>query len=275
MTCRVCGGSTEVSGWNGATCVSCASISVVTPPSAERLAECYASYSDYHGGGRRHGARERQKKYAITYLSVVKRFAPDNSTLLDIGSANNPFPNYAAETGYRVTVLDYVRPEGLHSAIAFVQGVAVPTERLRERFEVVTAFAMLEHCSDPKTTSTALASYCRPGGTIVIMTPLVGDFWERHSAAHSCWFFPPEHLHLYSKVGIAKLFLEVGCKMIHFRRFEISRLRWFARYGIAAVEGTAGSILRSVAPQLWCRRRAQKKSISQQMAVYVFTKVVV
>lgn len=256
--------------WGADVCSECHSIFASMLPGQEELDRFYAQFNPtYSGGGRKRGSVDRQKRYAYRYLSCVRRYR-QSGNLLDVGSSNNPFPNYAATAGFRVTVLDHVRPICLSSEIEFIKGVADSNPHLEGRFDVVTAFAVLEHFRDLLGSVRALASYARPGGVIILTTPLVGDLLERNASGWTRWFYPPEHLHLVSAAGLIRLFQRCGCALIEQSRFELDLLRWGARYGIAAVEGLAGLMTRTVSPKLWNRLRDYRQAASQQIGLYVF-----
>lgn len=252
----------------------CHSVCASALPGADELDAFYKAFNlDYSGGGRRSGAAERQMRYARRYLSSVLRHCR-SGCLIDVGSSTNPFPNLAAKFGFAVTVLDRIRPVELDPAIQFVQGMAEESQLLRERFDVVTAFAVLEHFRLLKESIAAIVSYAKPGGFIVITTPLVGEGLERNSPGHTRWFCPPEHLHLVSPRGIRELFETCGCHVREQARFELDPLRWAFRYGCAAVEGAAGAVLRTVMPGAWRNLRDRRNAVSQQIALYVFQKEV-
>ena len=108
--------------WGADVCSGCHSISVSMLPGQEELDRFYAQYNlTYSGGGRKRGSVDRQDRYAKKYLSCVRRYRGCGK-LLDVGSSNNPFPNYAATAGFSVTVLDHVRPSHLSSEIEFING---------------------------------------------------------------------------------------------------------------------------------------------------------
>ena len=110
--------------WGADICLGCHSIFASILPSREELERFYAQYNlTYTGGGRKRGSVDRQKRYAYQYLSCVRRYR-ERGNLLDVGSSNNPFPNYAASAGFRVTVLDHVRPSRLSSETEFIKGTA-------------------------------------------------------------------------------------------------------------------------------------------------------
>ena len=239
-------------------------------PSQKELDRFYAQFNlTYSGGGRKRGSVDRQKRYAYQYLSCVRRYR-ERGNLLDVGSSTNPFPNYAAAAGFRVTVLDHVRPSHLSSEIEFIKGTADAKPQLEGRFDVVTAFAVLEHFLDLLGSVKAIASYAAPGGVIILTTPLVGDLLERNAPGRTRWFCPPEHLHLVSAAGMMRLFEHCGCVLVKHSRFELDPVRWGARYGIASVEGLAGLMLRAVSPTLWNRLRDDRQAVSQQIGLYVF-----
>jgi len=270
--CDICGAPACSAPWGADVCTGCGSVSASTLPSVEELRTFYAKFNvEYSGGGRQRGAADRQIRYARAYLALVRRFR-QRGRLIDIGPSTNPFPNYAAEAGYQVTVVDYMRPVGLDPRIEFVQGTAEARPELSSRFDVVTAFAMIEHCSDPGEAAAALASCCVSGSIVLVMTPLVGDFFERNAPGRTRWFCPPEHLHLVSRAGMQRLFQTAGCNLVHCRRFELNGIRWAARYGLAAAEGVAGMALRRVVPGLWRGSRNKRFALGQQMALYVFRK---
>jgi len=272
ITCRICGGSAFAADWGGATCSECNSVSVLACPTREELQTFYETFNKtYYGGGRERGSKERQRRYAMAYLAAVGRHTHPG-TLLDVGSSTSPFPDAAAAAGYRVTSLDFVRPPTLRDDVAFIQGEATPRPELRAGFETVTCFAVIEHSTAPRELASALVSYCRPSGVIVLTTPLVGDYWERNTAGRSAWFGPPEHLHLVSRRGMELLFCGAGCELVDYRRLELSTPRWVARYGIAAVEGLCGALMRAATPSRWLARRNKHVAHAAPIALYVFRK---
>jgi len=117
MLCRICNSPTKLVPLGGASCERCGSICAVTLPSTETLNSYYEKfYVNYHGGGRENKADNRQKRYAKKYLDIVNQYSTGKD-IIDIGSSTNPFPNYALNQGYNVTVLDYLKPKNLSSNI--------------------------------------------------------------------------------------------------------------------------------------------------------------
>ncbi len=179
------------------------------------------------GGGRASSEGGRLGRYAARYLSTVQGVRTAGS-LIDVGTSRSPFPNLAAKAGYQVTVADWVRPATLDAGIGFVSA-SLDDEKMAatiaRTFDVVTAFAVIEHCRFPLHAAKNLAGICAPGGLVILTTPLAGTYFERQAAGFSGWYYPPEHLHIFSRLGMTRLFRSVGCDLVHFERFELNSLR--------------------------------------------------
>ena len=142
--CRFCSGETLPYMKNGSFCHSCSSVLVDKSPSLSELALFYDSFQDdYHGGGTKSNALGRQLKWAMKYLELSKRYSKGD-TLIDVGSANNPFPNIASEF-YNVTCLELKKPKSLSKKVCFEQGSLIDDLKEFKQFDVVTCWAVLEH----------------------------------------------------------------------------------------------------------------------------------
>lgn len=273
--CRICGAAGSLRPWGGITCPACHSVSVESLPTAEELAAFYETFNAaYHGGGRREGAEARQRRYAEAYRAEIRRYATAGS-VLDIGPSTNPLPNLLAEDGFDVAVADFVRPPALDARVRFVGASLDDGETLRGelgvgRFDVVSNFAVIEHCRDPRGAARTMADLARPGAHLVLTTPEIGRGADRSFAGRSRWFCPPEHLHLVSKEGMARIFADAGCDLVQARRFELNPLRWLARYGLLEAEGAWGRLTRLVAPARWRRARDEREARGQGIALFVF-----
>ena len=204
--CIFCRGHVSLHPW-GAECMQCGSIQALTRPSAEDLAKFYAGFLEtYHGGGRSRGAQRRQGQWAEAYLRAVKRYS-SGRTLLDVGPANNPFPLLASDSGFTVSVLDFRKPANLPDPIEFIPGslndVNLPTTK---QFDIVTAWAVLEHCLQPLHAAQMLVEFCKPGGFIAITTPRVESLCSKYGAGRSPWLYPPEHLQVPTSRAVIDVF---------------------------------------------------------------------
>jgi len=255
-------------------CPSCYSVFALNLPSEEELAAYYFDFNeDYHGGGRSKEAKKRQLRYAKKYLKIVERFSTAGS-LIDIGSSNNPFPDIAHEKGYQVTVVDYVRPKELHPDITFIGSNIENLTDFSQKFDTVTAFAIIEHSKDPLSAISNLTKLCKANGIIIIYIPEIGQFSDNYSLGTSGWLYPPEHLNLLSKKALIKLMEQNQCKSIYYEKFELNSFRFMIRYGIGILEGTIGYFTKNLFGQsIWYKIRQTRKSKFAGLSMFVFQKL--
>ena len=273
LTCRSCGHPIEARPWGGGECSACGSVSVAVVPSADELSQFYAAFNQtYHGGGRSGGVN--LQRYAQRYLDVLRRYSR-SGRLIDVGCSRSPFPNMAARDGFEVTAMDYVLPEGLDQRVTFLTGSLEDEAILANHtasFDVVTAWAVLEHVPDPGRAARILAGLCRPGGVICLSTAEIGTLLTRYSIGRSGWFKPPMHLHLVAPSAMGPLFQDHGCTLIRWGRLELSPLRYLARYGIGVVEAFLGAPVKALVPSTWQRLRDSKVHRFRGISYFVLKK---
>lgn len=245
-----------------------------TLPSHGEIAAFYATYNDNYTGGGSSGGTNLER-YAQRYLELVHRHAARSGRLIDVGSSNNPFPTLAAASGFKTTVMDFVRPRNLSSQVKFVAGnvnerSAASVER--NSFDIVTCWAVLEHLPDPRLSASVLADLCCPGGTLLLSTPEIGTALTRYSLGRSPWFYPPEHLCLVSPTAVRKLFEPLGCVMQAVSRLELNPMRYAARYGIGLAEAAIGLPVKVLSPTLWQRIRDSRLHAFQGISTFVLKK---
>lgn len=240
-------------------------------PSREVIAEFYAKYNEsYSGGGTSDG--KNQSRYADRYLRLLERLGR-GSTLIDVGSATNPFPNFALSAGKKVVVLDFSRPSMLSDDVVFVEGSLNEPDVLSgssEYFDNVSAWAVMEHLPDPKSSALVLVRLCKPGGRIFLSMPEAGTRLTRYSIGRSRWFYPPEHLTLTSPVAVRRLFGELGCRLIEEGRMELSPVRYVVRYGIGVAEACIGFCFQKISPGRWDKLRSERQHYFQGIVYFVF-----
>lgn len=245
-----------------------------TLPSHSEIAAFYATYKDNYTGAGSSGGTNLER-YALRYLELVQRHAAQSGRLIDVGGSNSPFPNLAAASGFKTTVMDFVRPRSLSGRVNFVAGnfnERSTADLEQNSFDIVTCWAVLEHLPDPRLSASVLADLCRPGGTLLLSTPEIGTALTRYSLGRSPWFYPPEHLCLVSPAAVKKLFEPLGCVMQTASRLEPKPLRYAARYGIGLAEAAIGLPVKVLGPALWQRIRDSRLHSFQGMSTFVLKK---
>lgn len=247
--------------------MGCGSVNVTKLPGEQELSRFYSDYVNTYCGGGGH-----LKQYGRKYLQLLQKHTTAGR-LLDVGSSNNPFPSFAQHAGFSVHVLDYVRPPDLDPAVKFVRGSLSSRNAnllFEEAFDVVSAWAVLEHVPDPSDAIKGLAMLVKPGGICLVLVPEQGTRLTELAAGRSRWFYPPEHLHLPSPRGLERVFADHGLQVCQRGRFELNAMRYAARYGIGLVEAIAGALLRASVPSVWLRLRDQRRQLFAGMVFFVF-----
>jgi SAM-dependent methyltransferase len=81
-------------------------------------------------------------------------------------------------------------------------------------FQAITFHHSFEHVPDPEATMVAAARHLRPGGVVLIRTPVMGTwFWERFGTA---WWEldPPRHLWLHTQGSLERIALAAGLSLV-------------------------------------------------------------
>jgi 2-polyprenyl-3-methyl-5-hydroxy-6-metoxy-1,4-benzoquinol methylase len=275
--CNYCGGSLQIQNWGAMVCDNCNSVAVIEPPTVKELANYYASFlRTYSGGGRSKGSKKRQHKWAEAYLKVVIQYSAEGKDLIDIGPANNPFPILAENHGFKVSVMDFSHPKSLPKSISFIKGSLNSNSKFLlnhfEQYDVVTAWAVIEHCLDIQMAFDTLVQFCKPGGIIILTTPEIGTISEKFGAGRTSWFYPPEHIYLISRKAIKVLFKSRGCEEMLSKKFEYNILRWLLRYGLIVAEGLIGYVLKKIWKDKWVALRSTRLTRSSGITLCVYRK---
>jgi SAM-dependent methyltransferase len=139
--------------------------------------------------------------------------------LLDVGCGSGRFLFEAARRGYIVTGLDFNR-EAIEAArrrfglTDLHQGSLEDFVRARpeDRFDVVTAFEVLEHLENPKQFFAQVCDLLRSGGYLGLSTPY-RDRWPR-TISTQIWDRPPHHLTRWSKPALATALSDAGFRAV-------------------------------------------------------------
>ena len=137
-------------------------------------------------------------------ISLLKRYTGDlrKKKLLEIGSGLGAF-NVIARAEYDIdawgvepscegyggsfeTSVELLQENGLSTEkILSAVGESLPFES--DTFDVVFSTNVLEHVLDPEKVIREAIRVCKPGGTIQIVTPNYGSFYDGH---YACFYFP-------------------------------------------------------------------------------------
>ncbi len=238
-SCPVCGlpGPAPVAGEaNGYVLRLCPQCDVTyADPMRGPGAKWYEEHSDY-------------LKFLLLDLDVLnwnhRQFLRDlprrGGRLLDVGCGSGRFLARAASLGYTVTGCDFnpvaVRTARERYGLSDVHHASLEEFRLRQperRFDVVTAFEVLEHTDDPAGFLAQIVDLLDAGGMVAVSVPF-RDRWPRFGV-DSPWDLPPHHLTRWSKRAIHEALRRAGLDTVELRTgWMIGEELWlkYVRFGM-------------------------------------------
>jgi len=172
-----------------------------------------ASYLDheYASGAYRRYAEARDLKIATARRRIarIQSFAP-RRRLLDVGCSCGFFLEAASDGGFDISgvelssaAISLARPD-IRARIV-CGDVNVLLGKSDRRFDVVTAFDIIEHTHDPARFLREIRAILEPGGLLVVSTPDTGHVLRRLMGRSWPMLQPLQHTVLFSRQGMAQL----------------------------------------------------------------------
>ena len=126
--------------------------------------------------------------------------------ILDYGCGAGAFVEFLKERGYQNT-------------FGYDAFIAAYTDRqvLRERFDVVVSYDVIEHVDDPRQFLSELRDLARPQGLIVVGTPNADHLSVRGNSP-DIELSQPYHRHILSRKTLLDLGRKMGLRPVHFAR---------------------------------------------------------
>lgn len=184
-------------------------------------------------------SKGRELANVIPYESFFARIKPsENKRLLDVGCGVGLFCHGAQAHGWVVKGIDVAsRPIEIGKQWATFEMEVSTLELLHERsetFDVITAFEVLEHLSDPLQFLTSARQLLNPQGQIFCTVPN-WDSQEVQTAKQKDWL-PPIHLLYFTQLALGNLGESTGLKTVtgitwtgkHPQK-RVTQIRWLRR----------------------------------------------
>lgn len=209
-------------------CRTCGLVSVRAMPSPSDLHAVYGEayfrsarsaetgYDDYEAD------RYCIVRTANRRLDAIEKYVPARGRLLDVGCALGFFVEAAEHRGWVAEGVDisahavaYARDElGLKAQTGTLH--TVPFEP--ETFDVVTAWDVVEHVTDPVEELRIMRRLLRPGGLVVLSTPDIGSRVARLTGSRWMGFkLAEEHLVYFDRDTAEKALAHAGFEMVEMR----------------------------------------------------------
>ncbi len=200
-------------------CRRCDVAYVCDPPPPQDLANAYhvASYD----------SSEEADDAAATYIRAIHSvlaLLPRHDSALEIGTGTGAFLGLLADSGNFRAVVG-VEPSSAAIAAApehrrawIRQGVFDERAFPPQSFDLVCCFMTMEHVTDPKGIATSVRGLLRDGGAFVTVTHDYRSVINRILGKRSP-IIDIEHMQLFSRRSIARLFAETGYRKIQANPF--------------------------------------------------------
>jgi 2-polyprenyl-3-methyl-5-hydroxy-6-metoxy-1,4-benzoquinol methylase len=219
-------------------CESCQTLVVKTWPPAEQF-DVVHDESDFYGRsyyeshviqdyglpslGER--ARNDLNERCMHWMRTVLKYRLPPARTLELGSAHGGFVALMRWAGFDASGLE-ISPWLVEYAKSTF-GVPMLTGPVEKQniepgsLDLILHFDVLEHLPDPRATMRRCMELLKPDGLMILQTPCfpAGRTYEemvRNKDRFLEQLKPAEHLHLFNRASIARLFSEVGAPFLHF-----------------------------------------------------------
>ena len=155
-------------------------------------------------------------------VRITKLAHPPPATLLDVGAGRGRFVLAAERVGYATQGIE---PAGARVHEAASQGARVRQAGIedadvrRNSYDIATLWHVLEHVDDPARALGQVASWVRPGGTVVVAVPNLSSWQARIGGTR--WFHldVPRHRTHFTRTGLLSLVDAVGLVVVREHHF--------------------------------------------------------
>lgn len=133
---------------------------------------------------------------------------PDGGRVLDVGCGEGGFRHYVPRATYTGLDPNFAAEDATGTILD--ETVDAHGRRVGPIYDVVCAFQVLEHVSDPLRFAKAMAACVKPGGLVLIGTP----FWPSPitTVPNLVLNAPPHHLTWWTQNALEVLAREIGCR---------------------------------------------------------------
>lgn len=205
MTCVLCGATRFSRIHNLGKCITCGLVQVVPMPSVKDIAALY--HEDIEHFEPYIAQIPVHREYFRKKIQEIKK----RGVLLDIGCAMGVLLEEAKRIGYRVQGIDISK-----DAVAYCRkkGLRVSQIWPTSKFDVITAFEIIEHERDPLGMIKRVHTLLKKRGLAVLTTPNHNSFWRKIMGKWWVGYHHPEHLTFWSPTSLTFLMKKAGFKNI-------------------------------------------------------------
>ena len=151
-------------------------------------------------------------------LSILRRTGKRNPRILDVGCSCGVFMRCLKDLGYGNVQGIEINPQAAEAGSneLGVPIISSPVESLpdSEKFDLILAFALLEHVQDPKALLGMLKNRLEKGGSVFFIVPNFSSLLRSVMGKKWLWYMPPLHLHHFTIQSMQKMIVARGFKIL-------------------------------------------------------------
>ena len=167
-------------------------------------------------------------------LRLIKRYAKNSRSLLDVGAGTGDLLVSAREAGF---IAEGVEPNFHARELALKKGIHLKAELDHQnKFRIITLWHVLEHLKEPKEQIKQIKDLLEDEGTLFIAVPNFNSYDANYYKEYWAGYDVPRHVWHFSKSAIKKLFEDQQMKLVKtkpmpFDAFYISLLSEKYKHG--------------------------------------------
>ena len=166
-------------------------------------------------------------------------FVSGSDTVLDVGCGAGDFSNSIECKSYRgIELSEYAVSQAINNGIDVSCETMTSLINRGESYDVVSAFQVIEHVTDPKTFLHEALSLVRPGGSLIISWPSVNSYLSIMENAPLN--IPPHHLYNFSLQTVLHMLDKEKIKVQH---IEQQRVKSGANFYSVVIKQKLNAIL--------------------------------
>lgn len=216
--------------WKVEQCSSCGLTQIIPRPTRREVEQLYENdeshFDPYIDQRTVHEAYFREELIKIMEIihsdSKTTKQKMSFSSLLDIGCLTGVLLGEAAKMGIDATGVDisldavrYCKKQGYKAFHGTIKEYAKKFPK--KRYDVISAFEIIEHEYSPLTLAKTMYAMLRTGGVAVATTPNHGGNWRKMMGKYWPGYTHTEHLYFFDLDSLKKVFEEAGFSSVDVR----------------------------------------------------------
>lgn len=210
-------------------CRECRSVALYPLPQPDQLT---AFYQNYHAAGSFEAKAAKKIARAMRRIRPLKLMT-EGRRFLDVGGSIGTAAEGARRLGFEAWAveLDEAAVEKGRELFPGVMHHAGVIDDLPEgeKFDLIFLAEIIEHVIDPEMLARSAFERLTPGGIVFLTTPDAGHFRRPRNFMEWKSVKPPEHLTLFTRKGLRRLFEKAGFSPVWFKPHLKPGVRMIAR----------------------------------------------